>query len=176
MLFTHRLVGALRLDAHTYEEVEADSRATPQALLIVVLASVATGVGLLHPGVSWPGMIVIQSTGALVGWVAWASLIYLIGVHVLPGPETRSSLGELLRTTGFAAAPALLHAFGAIPRIGLPLFVVSSVWMVVAMLVAVRQALDYTSLWRTIAVCLTGLLLAFIFVAIIGLFFAPSVF
>jgi len=41
----------------------------------------------------------------------------------------------------------------------LPVLLVSRVWMLLAMVVAVRQALDYESTWRAVAVCLVGWLL-----------------
>ena len=40
-----RMLGAARLDVNTYEEVEADSSAMRQALLIVVVISILSGLG-----------------------------------------------------------------------------------------------------------------------------------
>ena len=105
--FAERIVGAFALDAQTYEEVEADRSAIFQALIVVLLASVATGIGFLRTGESWPAVIALHAAGALIGWVVWALIIYGFGVYAFPAPQTRSSVGELLRTTGFASAPAL---------------------------------------------------------------------
>ncbi len=174
--FFRRIVGAARLDALTYEEVEADSSATPQALAVVLLASVATGIGFIRSGEPWLAIIALHATGALIGWIVWAALIYGFGVYAMPGPETRSSVGELLRTTGFASAPAALRIFTGVPVVGPFAFVIGTVWMFVAMVIAVQRALDYRSVWRALAVCATGWLIAFAFVAIIGIAFAPPVF
>jgi hypothetical protein len=152
--FPQRAIGAALLNVAVYEEVEADTNATRQAMVVVVLASLATGIGAnLDEGA---GTLVLGSVGALIGWIVWAGLTYFIGTRLLPGPKTSSSWGELLRTTGFAAAPGILRFFTLIPVLGLIIYVAVGIWMLVAMVVAVRQALDYTSTWRAVAVCLTG--------------------
>jgi hypothetical protein len=174
--FAERIVGAFGLDAQTYEEVEADRSAIFQALVVVLLASIATGIGFLRTGESWPAVIALHASGALIGWVVWALIIYGFGVYAFPGPQTRSSVGELLRTTGFASAPAMLRAFTSAPVVGPAVFLLGTVWMFVATVYAVQRALDYTSFWRALAVCATGWLVAFVFVAIIGIAYAPPVF
>ncbi len=150
--FMLRIAGALGLDAQTYEEVEADRGATFQALIVVLLASVATGIGFLRVGEPWVGVIAIHAAGALIGWVVWAVVIYGFGVYVFQAPETQSSVGELLRTTGFASAPAMLRAFTGLPVVGPFAFVIGSLWMFVAMVVGVQHALDYRTVWRALAV------------------------
>jgi hypothetical protein len=159
--FTRRLIGAARLDPGTYEEVEADTRATGQAFAVVLLSSVAGGIGMLRLGVPSANSLMVGTAGALVGWVAWAALTYLIGTHLLPEPDTQSNIGELLRTLGFASAPGLLQVFAVLPGVGPLIFLTIQVWMLAAMVVAVRQALDYRSTARAIGVCLVGWLLSF---------------
>ena len=107
--------------------------------------------------------------------MAWAALTYLIGTRFLPEPQTRADVGELLRTIGFASAPGLLRVLGAIPVIGLSIYAIASIWMLLAMIVAVRQALDYTSTSRALGVCVLGWALSLVVAAIIGIVFAPSV-
>jgi len=96
--FMDRVVGAAKLDVRTYEEVEADTTATGQAMAVVVLSSVATGIG----------------------------------------------------------APGILRVFGIIPLIGWIVMPVTGIWVLVTTVVAVRQALDYTSTLRAIGVCIVG--------------------
>jgi len=159
--FAERMIGAATLDVHTYEEVEADTTATTQAMVVVVLSSIAQGIGFLTQG----GVLgfVVGAVGALIGWFIWAFLVYIIGTKVLPEPQTRSDLGELLRTTGFSASPGLLRVLGAIPLFGGLIILAVSIWMLIAMIIAVRQALDYQSTGRAVGVCLIGW---FIFVVI----------
>lgn len=151
--FTERLLGAARLDVQTYEEVEADETAMGQAMVVVILSSVAAGVGSVGHGALG---FVVGTVGALIGWFVWAGITSLVGTKLLPEPQTQSNIGELLRTTGFAATPGLLRVFGIVPVVGWLVFPVTFVWMLVAMVVAVRQALDYQSTGRAVGVCLIG--------------------
>jgi hypothetical protein len=112
---------------------------------------------------------------ALLSWAAWALLTFEIGGRLLPEPQTRVDVGELLRTIGFASAPGLLRIFGIIPQVAVPAFAISAIWMLLAMIVAVRQALDYTTTARAVAVCLMGWTLALVFAIVIGLVFGPTV-
>lgn len=152
--FTERLLGAARLDANTYEEVEADTTATGQAMSVVVISSVAAGIGSIGD-VGIAGVLGITVI-ALIGWFIWAGLTYLIGTKMLPEPQTKSDMGELLRTTGFASSPGILRVLGILPLLGGLVSLVASIWMLVAFVVAVRQALDYKSTGRAVAVCLIG--------------------
>ena len=149
-----RMIRAARLDAQLYEEVEADQDATGQAVIVVVLSAVAAGIGSFGSG----GLlgIVVGAIAALVGWLVWAFFTYFIGTRLLPEPQTEANYGELLRTIGFASSPGLIRVFGIIPGIAPLLFLAAGIWMLVAMVIAVRQALDYTSTPRAIGVCLIG--------------------
>ena len=151
--FVDRVVGAARLDIQTYEEVEHDTTATPQAMGVVVLVAVASGLGALTSGGTG---VVGTLVGALIGWVAWAALIWLIGTKLLPEPGTEADIGQLLRTMGFAAAPGLLLVLRIIPLVGGLIAVVVWLWQLTAMVVAVRQALDYKSSGRAVGVVLIG--------------------
>lgn len=155
--FMLRMIRAALLDARTYEEVEADRSATRQAFAVVALASVAAGLGSLENN-GWSGIGTITGA-ALVGWLAWAWLACFIGTRILPRPETSADLGELLRTIGFASSPGILLVFALFPPLSPYVYPVCSLWMLIAMIVAVRQALDYEGpggTARAIAVCAIG--------------------
>jgi hypothetical protein len=107
--------------------------------------------------------------------MAWAMLTYLIGTRLLPEPQTRADVGELLRTIAFASAPGVLRVFGVIPILGLTFYALASIWMLLAMIVAVRQALDYTSTARAVGVCVIGWALSLAIAAVFGTIFAPTV-
>ena len=151
--FVDRVLGAARLDVRTYEEVEADTSATPQAMGVVALAALASGVGVAGAGGAGAFATVV---GGLVGWVVWAALIWLVGTKLLPEPQTRADVGQLLRTVGFAASPALLLVLRILPLVGGPIAFVIWIWQLATTVVAVRQALDYKSTGRAVAVCLIG--------------------
>jgi len=161
-----RIIRAAKLDVNLYEEVEADKGAFGQAMTVVVLSSIAAGIGSIAKG----GLsgIFIGTIAALIGWYLWAYLTYFIGTKLLPEPQTKADHGELLRTIGFSSSPGLIRVFGIIPGLGMIVFPVASMWMLVAMIVAVRQALDYKSTLRAIGVCVFGwiiqiLIFAFLF-------------
>jgi Yip1-like protein len=149
-----RMIRAARLDVDLYEEVEADTRTMGQATTVVVLASLA--VGLARFATDGLEGIVVITLGALLGWYVWAFLTYFIGTRFLPEPQTKADLGELLRTIGFASSPGLIRIAGLIQPLQGVLFFVASLWMLVATVVAVRQALDYSSTWRALGVCIIG--------------------
>jgi hypothetical protein len=151
---TERMLGAAKLDPATYEEVEADATATPQAMLVVVLANLAAGVGVLRE-VGFGGLLVATLV-SLIGWYVWAFVTYFVGTRFLAGPKTEADMGQLLRTIGFSASPGLIRVLGIIPGVNAVVSFIAAVWMLVAMVIAVRQALDYDSTGRAVAVCLVG--------------------
>jgi hypothetical protein len=166
MTFVGRMIGAAKLDPQVYEEVEADQAATPQALAVVVLASVASGIGV---GQGLRGLV-FGTIAGLISWAIWAWLIYFIGTRWLPEPDTRADTGELLRTIGFATSPGLLRVAGVVPGLGAFVMVITAVWTLVAMVIAVRQALDYRSTGRAVGVCLIGWLVQIAIFILLGAF------
>lgn len=164
-----RMIRAAKLEPALYEEVEADRTTMGQAMTVVVLSSVAAGIGTL--GQIGAGGLVVGTLGALAAWFIWAFLTYIIGTRLLPEPQTRADYGELLRTIGFSSAPGVIRIFGFIPMLGSLLFFVAGIWMLVAMVVAVRQALDYSSTWRAVGVCIIGWIVQAVVLAIVfGIF------
>lgn len=149
-----RMMRAAKLDVQLYEEVEKDETAMTQAMTVVLLSSLAGGIGGLGAGGLWG--LLLGLVAALAGWFIWAFLTYFIGTRLLPEPQTKADLGEMLRTTGFSSSPGVIRVLGVIPFLGVIAMFAASVWMLVAMVIAVRQALDYQSTWRAVGVCLIG--------------------
>jgi len=162
------IVRAAKLDATLYEEVEADKTAMGQAMTVVLLSGLAAGIGsITKTGISG---IIYGAIGAIIGWFIWALLTYWIGTKLLPQPQTEANLGQLLRTIGFSSSPGLIRILGIIPGFQNIIFFVASIWMLIAMVIAVRQALDYTSTGRAIGVCIIGWLIQIaIMVLFVGL-------
>ncbi len=168
-VLTDRMLRAARLDASLYEEVEHDTTVTRQAALVVVIASIATGIGNLDTG-GLPGLV-RGSILALLGWAFWSWIIYLVGTRLLAEPQTEADYGQLLRTIGFASAPGVINVLGIVPILGGLAMLVAQVWTIAATVVAVRQALDYRGTGRAVMVCVVswvgvfvaGMVLAFLF-------------
>ena len=173
-IFLRRITGAALLSTQAYEDVERDRSATMQAMIVVLLSSLAAGVGALGPLGARPLALAGISLLAFALWFMWAVLTLQIGTRIMPSPQTHADVGELLRTTGFAAAPGMLRVLAVIPGLTTGVFVVTTAWMLMAMIVAVRQALDLNSTGRAFAVCALGLTLALGFAFGIGLVFAPA--
>ena len=170
--FMDRMMRAAKLDANLYEEVEADKQAMPQAIAVVVLSSAAAGIGSIAQ-VGFAGLV-IGAVTALLGWLFWAWLTYMIGTKLLPEPQTHSDMGEMLRTIGFSSSPGLIRILGIIPGLAMLVNVVAMVWMLVAMVIAVRQALDYTSTLRAVGVCCIGWIIQMLIIMLLfSVFGAP---
>ena len=162
-LFINRVFRAIKIDIELYEEVEKDKKATFQAGVVVVLSSLAAGVGSIYLGAS---NFLIAPALSLLSWYVWAYIIYFIGVKLFPEKNTVSDHGELLRTIGFSSAPGIIRVFGVTPDLMAVTFIGSAFWMLACMVVAVKAALDYKSLWRAFGV----VILAWFFQALVLLF------
>ena len=166
---TYRALGAAVLDRGTYEGIEHDRSATVQAVGIVLASSLAAGIGASGWNRPEPFVLLVVSVVALVTWLAWALIVLHLGGRYFAQRQTHVTFGELLRTTGFAASPGLLQVFAVIPELTEPVFATSWLWMLAAMTVAVRQALDFKSMGRALLVCAAG------FTLILGLAIAITV-
>jgi hypothetical protein len=170
-----RMIRAAKLDVSLYEEVEADTTATRQALLAVVLVSLASGIGTGIAGLAAGGGLrfisgmFIGLVSSIVGWLAWSFFAYILGTTVFKGPETSATWGELLRTIGFSNSPGALRIFSFIPFIGVIAAFAASVWSLVAGVIAVRQALDFST-GRAIATCIVGWLIYMLIIYLASIF------
>jgi hypothetical protein len=134
-----RMIGAARLDVDTYEEVESDYSATGQAAVVVTIVAIASAIG----GAGAGGVGILGGVlSAVVGWLLWAGIAYLIGDKLFGGTAT---WGELLRTIGFAQAPGVLLILAIIPVLGWIVQFVVGIWLLVAGIIAIRQALDFST-------------------------------
>ena len=167
-LFINRIFRAIKIDIDLYEEVEKDKTATVQAGIVVVLSSLAAGMGALQMGVS---NFLLAPILSLLSWYVWAYVIYFVGVKLFGGLKTKSNHGELLRTIGFSSAPGLIRVFGITPDLMTVTFIGSAFWMLACMVVAVKSALDYDSLWKSLGVVIVAWLFqAFFLLLVIVLF------
>jgi len=168
------MIGAAMLRTGTYEEVEADTSATRQAMLVVVLVSLASGVG--NVGAGGVMALVFGIVAALAGWVFWAWITYFVGTKILSTPETHANWGELARTLGYAQTPGLFKVFGFLPVIGPIVFFLATIWQLIAAIIAIRQALDYTSTRRAIGVALIGFIAYVVVIGIVmAIFVSPAI-
>jgi hypothetical protein len=169
---TTKMLRAAKLDVNLYEEVEADPKMMGQAIAVVVMSSLAYGIGSIgYIGISG---VLIGTITALVTWYIWAFLTYLIGTKLLPEAQTSADHGELLRTIAFASSPGVIRILGIIPGLYGIVNIIAAIWMLIAMVIAVRQALDYSSTLRAIGVCIIGWVIQAIVSVLINMLFGFS--
>ncbi|MBI2965957.1 MAG: YIP1 family protein [Chloroflexi bacterium] len=150
------MIEAAQLKAAVFEEVEADRGATVQAMLVVVIVAVCTGIGALQVSGAGPIGIVYGVVGAIVAWAVWAGITYFVGTTIFKAAGTHADWGQMARVLGFAQSPGVLAILGILPAIGDIVFIVAFIWQLLAMVIAVRQALDYTSTLRALGVVIVG--------------------
>ena len=153
-------MGALVVDASAFEEIEADRQAAVQAVAVVAMVCVASGLGAMGPGAVSLSTFTTGALVALGAWLVWAAVIITLGTVTVPEPQTRSNLPELLRVLGFASAPGVFIALAAMRSAAPFVLVVVTTWMIAGAVIGVRQALDYRSTPRAIAVCAVAFLLS----------------
>jgi hypothetical protein len=149
---TDRMLGALRLQTATYEEVEADQKATGEAAFVIVATSLVSGAvnGVLTGASSG----LFGALGSFIGWAFYAWIAYIVGVKLFPGKDTKSSWGEIARTLGYANTPRFLIIFELVPGLAAVTRTVVGLWVLVATIVALRSALDISTgraIWIAIA-------------------------
>ena len=153
---TGRMIGAMKADVKTFEEIEADPSAFTQAVTVIVIAGVTSLIGNFFRG----GLIagVLGLVASLVGYALFSLLVFLIGTKVMPEPATKADFNEAFRTIGFAASPGVFYVLAIIPVLGVLISLVIGLWGLVISVIAVRAVLDYTSTGRAIVVCLLAAL------------------
>ncbi len=165
MTFGDRVVGALKLDANTFEDIERDPTAMGQAVGIIALAALASNLGQI-----WRlgfGVMLIGVCSSLVGYVLWAVVVWLAGTKLMPDPATKADFAETFRTIAFAASPGLIGVVTIVPLLGWMLMFVLTpiiwVWSMAAMVVAVRSVLDYSETFKAVIVVLIGFVVFLVF-------------
>ncbi len=172
-MLVNRMIRAAMLDPRLYEEVEHDRSATSQAMQVVIIVALASGIGgaiwkliTLSPIDAVTGLIG-GILAAVLGWLVWAFVTYIIGDKVFGGTAT---YGEMLRTLGFAQSPNVLLIFtgilGGIPLFGGLLRLALLIWVLLAGLIAIRQGLD-VSTGKAILTAIIGWIIMAIVIAII---------
>jgi hypothetical protein len=173
------MVRAAKLDVNLYEEVELDTSANGQAFLVVVLVSLATGIGsgiagsINQGGIWFIWGLLIGLVTSIIGWLAWAFVVYVVGAFIFKGPQTSATWGELVRTIAFSTTPGILRFFSFIPVIGGIISLGASVWALIAGVIAVRQALDFST-GRAIITCIVGWIVYMLIVFLISFFVLGS--
>ena len=166
----NRVIRAATLDVNLYEEVEADTSLTQEALMVVILVSIAGGIGAFLGGIlggKFVGAIIMLILTVVIGVVnyyIWAYVTHFVGTNLFQGT---ADVGEMLRTLGYASGPRVLSILGFIPCVGALAGLVGAIWSLVAGVIAVRQALDFDTTKAVITVII-GWVIVLVITLVIG--------
>ena len=154
-------------DPLLYQELALDPTAIRQALFVVLLMAASFGVGnvlasLYAEEPSGPlTQFITPSTWALLGWILSALFTYLI-VSTISGTSAPGFMGgsflQFIRSVGFTASPGMLILLAPIPLVGSAAFFAATIWMTIAMAVAVKNTLACSAVLAIIAVVVGALI------------------
>ena len=166
-IFFKRVFRSIKIDPDVYDEVQKDKTATLSAAFVVVISSLAAGIAAKQLGAS---SFIFAPILSLLSWFVWAYIVYFVGVKLFPDPKTKTSHAALLRAIGFSSAPGIIRVFGFTPELMTVTFVGSALWMLACMVVAVRQTLNFKSLWKALGVVIMSWFVqAFLLISILSL-------
>jgi len=166
-LFINRIFRSFKIDPEVFAEVQKDKNATIPAAVVVVLSSTAAGIGATSFGV---GNFIFAPVFSLISWFVWAYIVYFVGVKLFPDPKTKTTQFSLLRAIGFSSAPGIIRIFGFNEDLTTVTFIGSAFWMLACMIVAVKETLNYKSLWKALGVVIISWFVqAFFLLAILSL-------
>ena len=166
-IFFNRVYRSIKIDPDVYDEVQKDKNATLSAGIVVVISSLAAGVAAKQLGAS---SFIFAPILSLVSWFVWAYIVYFVGVKLFPDAKTKTTHAALLRAIGFSSAPGIIRVFGFTPELMTVTFIGSALWMLACMVVAVRQTLNFKSLWKALGVVIMSWFVqAFALISILAL-------
>jgi hypothetical protein len=166
-IFLNRVFRSIKIDPDVYDEVQKDKTATLSAAIVVVMSSLAAGIAAKHLGAS---NFILAPILSLLSWFVWAYIVYFVGVKLFPDPKTKTTHAALLRAIGFSSAPGIIRVFGFTPELMTVTFIGSALWMLACMVVAVRQTLNFKSLWKALGVVIMSWFVqAFLLISILSL-------
>ena len=166
-LFISRIFRSVKIDPEVFNEVQKDKNATLSAAIVVILSSTAAGIGATSLGA---GNFILAPLFSLISWFVWAYIVFFVGVKLFPDAKTKTTQFALLRAIGFSSAPGIIRVFSFNEDLMTVTFVGSAFWMLVCIVVAVRETLNYKSLWKALGVVIISWFVqAFILLAILSI-------
>ncbi len=165
-----RMIRAIKLQSSLYEEVEADKSANVQAALVIIIVSIAAAIGAGLASLSAGGLIagLWGLLIALLGWLLWALVVYIIGAKIMKGKQTQSNWGEVARTVGFANSAGIFRILAFIPVIGWIISIIAWIWILIAGVIGIRAALDFSTA-RAVITVLIGWLVYIALMVVLGI-------
>ena len=166
-LFLNRIFRSVKIDPEVFNEVQKDKNATISAAIVVILSSSAAGIGAASLGAS---NFLLAPVFSLISWFVWAYIVYFVGVKLFPETKTKTTQFALLRAIGYSSAPGIIRVFGFNEELMTVTFIGSAFWMLACMVVAVKETLNYKSLWKALGVVIISWFVqAFVLLVIVAI-------
>ncbi|MGD2176484.1 MAG: YIP1 family protein [Anaerolineae bacterium] len=163
----NRVVRAAMLDVEFFKQAESDISLNQEALIVVILVSLAGGIGGFIGGLTGGGFgsallaLIVALIIGVLNYYIWAYVTYFVGTQLF---KADVDPGELLRVLGYASGPQVLSILRFIPCIGALISLAGSIWALVAGFIGTREALDLDTT-KTLVTVVIG----WVIVTVIGL-------
>ena len=144
------IIRSIRLDKSLYKDPNTFGELSLYyAGLIMVLDGIAGAIAL---STLYKTNIIFSGVTALLSWMVWGILIYVIGIKLFPDPSTNTSFKKILITVGFAHAPGLFRFFVFMPSLVVPIVFLTQFWIFAALIIGVRETLNFKSNFKSAGV------------------------
>ena len=138
-----RMLRAIKLDRNFFGEVAADPTLQAHSVWTVAIFAMATSFGFF--GAVGGVAVNIALITTMLSWYIWAFSIFYIGSRLLGEKGESADRKTVIRVVAFAAAPGLIRVLAIIPKTAIVLMVVSSVWILAAAVVGLKQVFTRTA-------------------------------
>ena len=166
--FLNIVFKSIKLDKSLYTDNKNFGEASVYfAGLIMILDGIAGAVAannIIKTAVAMSGLT------AIVTWVLWSVLVFVIGVKIFPDKQTKAPFKKVLTAVGFAHAPGLLRFFAVTPDLMIPIIFLTQFWIFAGLIISTKQILNLKSNFKSFGI----ILLSFLIIAFLSISFVMS--
>jgi hypothetical protein len=159
---------SIKLDKSLYSDNKNFGEAAIYfAGLIMILDGVAGAVAantVIKTAVGMSGLT------AILTWLVWGILIYVVGVKIFPDKQTKVSFKKVLTAVGFAHAPGILRFFAVTPNMMIPIIFLTQFWIFAGLIISTKQILNLKSNFKSFGI----VFLSFLIIAFLSISFLVS--
>ena len=166
--FLNIVFKSIKLDKSLYTDSKNFGEASVYfAGLIMILDGIAGAVAannIMKTAVAMSGLT------AIVTWVLWSVLVFVIGVKIFPDKQTKAPFKKVLTAVGFAHAPGLLRFFAVTPDLMIPIILLTQFWIFAALIISTKQILNLKSNFKSFGI----VFLSFLIIVFLSISFVMS--
>ena len=163
--FTKIIFRSIKLDKGLYKDPNTFGELSLYyAGLIMVLDGVAGAIAL---STLYKTNIIFSGVTALLSWLVWGVLIYVIGIKLFPDQSTNTNFRKIMITVGLAHAPGLFRFLVFVPSLVVPIVFLTQFWIFASLIIGIRETLNFKSNFKSAGV----IIIAFLIISIVSLSF-----